>query len=378
MALSSPWSRSMVERLAALGVEVHVVDFERRGPSREYLDSSAAAQAAYAKGLSDHVAAVHRVPTSRFIFPRLATAAANLRRIARDSNADIVLTLYGGAFAAMAWLSGVRPYVVYVVGSDVLLARGLEKKLARVTLRSAAIVLANGVHLADRTAQLAPKARIRPLYIGTDLEAFRPVERTSGRTSFICTRGFLPIYDNITIVHALALLGDDLTRVLVTFLSSGPLLPQAIAAADELLPAGARDAVVFQGGASEAELMTGLSAASFYVSASLSDGTSTSLLEALAAGLFPILSDIPANREWVTHGKNGLLFQPRDPQSLADCIRTALRDEPWMEEARVTNRHLVEERASATTNMATLAAVLASCSTNNGTPVAESGRDHAC
>ncbi len=48
---------------------------------------------------------------------------------------------------------------------------------------------------------------------------------------------------------------------------------------------------------------------SFYFSLPSSDSTSVSLLEALAYGCIPILSDIPANNEWVKDGENGVLVK---------------------------------------------------------------------
>lgn len=51
------------------------------------------------------------------------------------------------------------------------------------------------------------------------------------------------------------------------------------------------------------------SKSNFYFSLPSSDSTSVSLLEALAYGCIPILSDIPANREWVKNGENGILVE---------------------------------------------------------------------
>ena len=50
-----------------------------------------------------------------------------------------------------------------------------------------------------------------------------------------------------------------------------------------------------------------LNAADIYVSTSLSDGTSLSLLEAMACSLPVVVTDIPANKEWITDGHNGFL-----------------------------------------------------------------------
>jgi glycosyltransferase involved in cell wall biosynthesis len=63
-----------------------------------------------------------------------------------------------------------------------------------------------------------------------------------------------------------------------------------------------------------------LRAADIYVSTCFVDSTSVSLLEAMACGLAPIVTDIPGNREWIENGVNGFLFPPKDSEALAQKI----------------------------------------------------------
>jgi hypothetical protein len=83
-----------------------------------------------------------------------------------------------------------------------------------------------------------------------------------------------------------------------------------------------------------------------YACASPSDGSSVSLLEAMACGLPVIVSDIAGNREWVTHGVNGWLCKHDDPQAFADaiveCASMTVAERKQMGEA---NRAVVEARA---------------------------------
>src|SRR5262249_53404117 len=62
-----------------------------------------------------------------------------------------------------------------------------------------------------------------------------------------------------------------------------------------------------------------------YVSSSTSDSTSQSLLEAMAAGLVPIVTSIEGNRGWVVHRGSGLLVPPGDPLALASAITEVAR-----------------------------------------------------
>jgi glycosyltransferase involved in cell wall biosynthesis len=80
-----------------------------------------------------------------------------------------------------------------------------------------------------------------------------------------------------------------------------------------------------------------------YVSTSLSDGTSVSLLEAMASGAFPVVTDIAANKEWIRDGMNGFLVPIDDETSLAHKIVQSLRDEELTERARQTNWEVREK-----------------------------------
>jgi glycosyltransferase involved in cell wall biosynthesis len=93
-----------------------------------------------------------------------------------------------------------------------------------------------------------------------------------------------------------------------------------------------------------------------YICASPSDGSSVSLLEAMACGLPAIVSDIAGNREWVTHGVNGWLCKHDDPQAFADaiveCASMSVAERKQMGEA---NRAVVEARADWHANFEKLA-----------------------
>ena len=73
----------------------------------------------------------------------------------------------------------------------------------------------------------------------------------------------------------------------------------------------------------------GSAARDVYLSASRSDSTSLSLLEAMAAGALPVVSDIEGNREWVADGDGARLFACGDAAALARALEAALGDPAW-------------------------------------------------
>jgi len=330
------------------GCEVHVIDFDTLEASPGYLGSQYDKQSRAIALLRKKVSGVHLLRSGRASELRYLLAARQLRGVCESVRPDLLVTLYGGGSALMAWASGFRPYVVYAVGSDVLLASGLRKRIARFVLDRARLVLANGKYLAERTRQLAPRARVIAHYLGVDTRRFRPIDRSaeSHVCGIVCTRGFLPVYNNDAIIRALALIPESAGGYHMTFVSSGPLLPAARALAEQSVADDNRRKFEFLDGATAERLLEIIQGADIYVSMSRSDGTSSSLLEALACGLFPIVSDIPANRDWVeTSGRNGFLVPLDDDAALALALATAISNPELRRSAAAHNRRMVQERA---------------------------------
>jgi len=91
--------------------------------------------------------------------------------------------------------------------------------------------------------------------------------------------------------------------------------------------------------------------AQIVVSPSIHDGTPNSLLEGMACGCFPIASDLESIREWITHAQNGLLVNPKDPQSIADAILLGIEREDLRREAAGLNAKIISARAEYERNM---------------------------
>jgi glycosyltransferase involved in cell wall biosynthesis len=103
--------------------------------------------------------------------------------------------------------------------------------------------------------------------------------------------------------------------------------------------------VEFLGRIPHEEMADLLAQADIYVSTSLYDGTSVSLLEAMGSGAFPIVTDIPANREWITDGRNGFLVPVKGEKYLANRIIDAIRDQALREKSKMQNISIVEQKA---------------------------------
>ena len=122
----------------------------------------------------------------------------------------------------------------------------------------------------------------------------------------------------------------------------------------ERLPAGRYE---FVGRVTPDQMADWLARAEIFLSASRSDSTSVSLLEAMASGAVPVVSDLEGNREWVTEGEGARLFPVGEAAGLAAALERALDDEAWAARARERNRGVILERGSWPRNMARIEAL---------------------
>ena len=81
------------------------------------------------------------------------------------------------------------------------------------------------------------------------------------------------------------------------------------------------------------------------VSVASSDGTPMSLLEAMASGAVPLVSDLPSLREWIEDGVNGRMVPARNVEALTEALIELLRDKDARTRMREHNFDLVKARA---------------------------------
>lgn len=95
---------------------------------------------------------------------------------------------------------------------------------------------------------------------------------------------------------------------------------------------------------SHSEILKYHSQARISIGLSISDGISTSFLEALAMGSFPIQSFTACCSEWIVDRKSGFIVDPLDIHQIKSCIVEALENDDLVEEAFVINQNSVRER----------------------------------
>jgi glycosyltransferase involved in cell wall biosynthesis len=275
-----------------------------------------------------------------------------IRRLLRHERPDLVTQHYMNTDTFAVPRMTRRPFVVSIWGSDLL--RDLERSALRrwmvlSGLRRAALVISPAGHVTERLFGLGvARDRIVTAQYGVDMDRFSPGDEpvpTAPRV--VCARAFKPIYGIEDVVRAIPMVSEEHVAGF-EFVGDGPLRADLESLAERVAPGRAR----FHGFVDHEGLAGLLRRGDIYVSMSHSDGTSLSLLEAMASGLVPVLSDIPANREWIENGVDGLLVPVGDSAALAEAIGRAAEDRAFRESASGAVRRKVEERGDRAKNVA--------------------------
>jgi glycosyltransferase involved in cell wall biosynthesis len=96
--------------------------------------------------------------------------------------------------------------------------------------------------------------------------------------------------------------------------------------------------------ANHAKMLRLFSKARVYLGVSISDAISTSMLEAMVMGAFPIQTNTSCCDEWIVDGQSGFVIPPDDVEVIADRLRRALTDDTLVDAAAEENWTTVCDR----------------------------------
>lgn len=304
---------------------------------------------------------IHRIPPLSecklsFGTNSWAAAAKRFKEIIHEISPDLVHAgpiPLGGYLTALV---GFHPVLMMSWGSDVLAFPDesvSSKEIAQFSLRHCDMAIADCEAVRQRIVELSNLRveRIVTLPWGADLEVFRPKRSSLGIreelgwldfTVIISTRSLDPMHSPFVLLDAVKqVLKDRIdTRVLIVGDGSLRRAVECFVRENDLC-----GGVHLASHVSESLLADYFAEADLYVSATECDGSSVSLLQAMACGLAPIVADGYGNSEWIKHGQNGWLYPAGDDQALANAIVRALADGDARRVAGEANIQIARARA---------------------------------
>ena len=287
----------------------------------------------------------------------------DLRRIIEEIKPDLIHAGPIQNCAFLTVLSGFRPVLTMSWGYDLVMDADKSawmQWLTRYTLRRAQYFTCDANVTREKAIVYGMNPQKTVVFPwGVDLERFHPKARegkgwnagVKGHKSKIenqksitlfCSRSWESIYGVDVLAKAfvkVAAQNPNLNLILLGGGSQGPHLRQIF------MSGGVLDRVHFGGQVGQRDLPRWYHMADIYISTSHVDGSSVTLMEALASGIPCIVSDIPGNREWIEDNVNGWLFRDGDVDDLAEKILHAIKNKKSFKKIGEAGRKTAEQKA---------------------------------
>ncbi|MCJ7509215.1 MAG: glycosyltransferase family 4 protein [candidate division Zixibacteria bacterium] len=276
-----------------------------------------------------------------------------VKRVVENIKPDLINALFVPNYGFLGALLNFKPLVVSAWGSDILISAHksfLHRLRAKFVLNKADLILSDSNVLTERIIELGmDEKKILTFPLGIEIDKYLRPKETKDTITILSIRRFEPVYDVKTLIQAIPLVLENSKRkVRFIIIGSGSQSKQLKGLAHNL---ESQDKVIFKENLSDEELIQTYGDSDIYVSTSLSDSTSVSLLEAMASRLIPVVTDIPGNREWIEDGKNGLLFRPKDHKGLAQKINLALDNFEKYQSMCEVNLEILKKKADWKSNI---------------------------
>lgn len=228
-------------------------------------------------------------------------------------------------------------------GSDVLVTperSAAMRWLTQAVLRGADLCTSDSRHMSARMQALGAR-EVMTFPFGLEAMPDEAAADEGGKQPwlFFANRGLEPIYRPQAVLELFAQVHAWQPQARLVVANDGG---QRAGLQAWVTQQGLGEAVQFVGRLDAAAQACHYAAARWYLSLPESDSVAVSVLEAMVHGCVPVLSDLPANRELVVHGANGLLVADAAQgtleivpegdwrQALAAAPRMATRNRQWV------------------------------------------------
>ena len=286
-----------------------------------------------------------------------------LRRIIKEIKPDLIHAGPIQTCAFMAVLSGFRPILAMSWGYDLVQDAESSWWMKRITwyvLRNLAFFTSDANVSRDKAVAFGMNPEKTVIFPwGVDIEHFVPKKDERGKKkkpvknrksqivnpksiTLFCSRTWESIYGVDVLAKAFVKVANVNPDVDLILLGGGS---QGVKIRQVLMNGGVMERVHFGGQVGQRDLPRWYHMADIYISPSHVDGTSVTLLEALASGLPCLVTDIPGNKEWVEEGGNGWLFRDGDVDDLAEKILHAIKSRRSFGKIGKAARKTTEEKA---------------------------------
>jgi len=282
---------------------------------------------------------------------------------------DLLVGCWASTYGFYAAYSNFHPFILLIWGSDVLVLPRKYfplKPLVVYSLRRADLVVVDSEVQKEAVIKLGCKPEKIVKFPWVNLNGFRSDKSqrkeirmkcgwTDKNNVVISLRNHKPIYGVGYLIDAIPHIIKKNNDIRFLILGEGPLTKIFEAKLKKFIKNGQ---VKFIGTVPHKKVAAYLSAADIYVSTSFSDGTSASLLEAMACSLPPVVTEIDGNKEWIKEGINGFLVPKANSQEIADKILLLAKNQALREKLKAKAMETVKRRVNWQMNIQELTKIM--------------------
>jgi len=272
-----------------------------------------------------------------------------IKKLLKTINPDIVNAHYLTNYGFIAALTKISALAQTTWGTDILVTpykNSLYKWITRVSLKKADLITSDSMHMSQMIEALLENERrpIITLPMGVDTTVFnRKIPFKNNNSPIVLSLRNLINNSNIDVI-------------IYAFKSFVKIYPQAqlIIANDGVLrnslellvtKENLNRNVKFLGFIDRKTIADLLTTCDYYISIPTSDATSVTLLEAMSSGMYPIVSDIPANKEWIRTKVQGKVVTI-NAEMIAQALLESEHTDTIKEQAAELNREIILKEAS--------------------------------
>jgi glycosyltransferase involved in cell wall biosynthesis len=283
-------------------------------------------------GVNVHTINIGRVNSKSVILTFLSYLYLLLtaQRLLKKLKPDVVVAYYTITYGVIAAFAGYHPFVVQLMGNDVIfctswIAAAIKRRLNRYALKRTDMICSTSRFMIDRTVDLRPATvPIKHIPFGVDCELFRPVARQETKENekrFVI--GFVktlsPKYAPDILISAMPEICRQLPHARLVIIGQGPMKTQLQNMAGKL---GIMDKVEFAGFIPNAKLPEFFNSFEVFAHPSRWDSETFGVVvvEASACGCPVVATRVGGVPEVCIDGQTGILVEPNNPDVLADAI----------------------------------------------------------
>ena len=278
-------------------------------------------------------------------------APIKVKKIIKEYNPDILIGYRIPSYGFISTLTNFKPVVVTAQGASDLWPPNskilwLKKIILKYTINRSDVVHVWASHMAENMKNFgASKEKLFIMSRGINLNDFfisNDMEnRSENKLRLICTRSMYEEYQHLEILRALVLLKQKFEFDFeCVFIGSGPLKTSLIEFSEKN---NLKNEVKFLGRVDNKNLPNLLNKSHIYISLPATEGLSASLLEAMACGCLPIVSNLPGNSELIRDGFNGFLVDPKSPLKIAERIQKVWKEKNMLYNISKINSKIIKE-----------------------------------